>query len=64
MKPSKKQVEYALEIYKKGGMSLGRAGEIAGISLWDMLDIAKERKIDWIGLTPEAIEKELKIVKR
>ena len=58
MVSSKKKLEYALKLHKRGGISLGRAAEIAGISIWEMLDIAKERKIDWVGLTAEGIERE------
>jgi len=27
-------------------VSLGKAAEIAGVSIWEMLDLLKERKVD------------------
>lgn len=39
------KLEYALELYKKGRVSLWKAAELAGISLWEIMDIIKERKI-------------------
>ena len=60
----KEKIERALKIYKKGKVSLWRAGEIVGLSIWEMMEIVKEKRIDWIGLTLEAIEKDLEIAKR
>ena len=45
-------------------ITLGRAAEMAGKSIWEMMEIVKEKKIDWIGLTPEDIEEDLNIVKK
>ena len=55
------RLEYALEQLASHNVTLGRAAELAGISIWEMLDIVKKKKIDWIGLTPEAVEKDLEI---
>ncbi|MBI2080006.1 UPF0175 family protein [Candidatus Micrarchaeota archaeon] len=41
-----KKLELALERYKKGKITLSKAAYLAGISLWKMFDILKERKID------------------
>jgi len=60
----KEKIDLALKIYKKGRVSLWKAGEIAGLSIWEMIEIAKKRKIDWVGLTPESIEKDIEIAKR
>lgn len=58
------KVENALERLIEHKISLSRAAEEAEISIWDMMNIVKERKIDWIGLTPEKIEEDLKIIKK
>lgn len=39
------RLEYALDLYKKGKVTLMKAGEIAGLSLWGILKIVRERKI-------------------
>ncbi|MEK6908854.1 MAG: UPF0175 family protein [Nanoarchaeota archaeon] len=53
------KIEYALELYKKGRVSLWKAAEIAGISLWEIIDIVKERKIPR-QYTQEDTEKDIK----
>ena len=58
------RIQNALEQLTAHKISLGKAAEEAGISIWEMLDIVKEKKIDWIGLTPEDIEKDLEIIKK
>lgn len=39
------KLEYALELYKKGKITLWKTAQIAGISLWEIMDIVKERQI-------------------
>lgn len=39
------KTEYALELYAKGKVTLLKATEIAGISLWELLDIVREKRI-------------------
>jgi predicted HTH domain antitoxin len=39
------KLEHALDEYKKGRVTLWKAAEIAGVSLWEMIDVVKERKI-------------------
>ena len=53
------KLEYALELYKKGRVSLWKAAEIAGISLWEIMEIVKERKIP-MPYTMEDAEKGIK----
>ena len=40
-----KMIEYALEQYDKKKVSLGKAAEIAGVSIREMLDILNEKDI-------------------
>ena len=58
------RIEHALERLVAHKITLGKAAEESGISLWEMLDIVREKNIDWIGLTPEDIEKDLEIAKK
>ncbi len=41
-----KRKRVALDKYSKGEVSLGRAAEIAGVSLWEMLELLRDRKVD------------------
>ena len=54
----------ALEKLREHSITLGRAAELAGISIWEMIDIVKEKRIDWLGLTPEDIDRDLEIIKK
>jgi len=39
------KLEKAIEQYQKGKISIGKAAEKAGVSLWEMMDELKERNI-------------------
>ncbi len=39
------KIEIALEEYRKGKVSFGKASEIAGINLWEFIDICHRNKI-------------------
>ena len=43
-------------------ISVGKAAEECGISLWEMLEIVKENDVDWTGYSKEDLEKDLKIL--
>ena len=58
------KIENALERLSAHKITLGKAAEEAGISRWEMMDIVKERKIDWLGLTLEDIEEDIKSAKK
>lgn len=53
----------ALELYKKGEISLGKAAEIIGISKRDMLHLLSLRKIP-INYDVEDLESDLKTLER
>ncbi len=57
------KLEYALDLYQKGKITLMKAAEIAELSLWEILDIVRERKIP-MYYTLEDIEKDLEIAIR
>lgn len=40
------QVETAVRRYREGTISLGRAAEIADVSIWRLLDILEERGVE------------------
>lgn len=39
------KLEYALDLYKKGKVTLWKAAQLSDVSLWEMMEIVKERKI-------------------
>jgi predicted HTH domain antitoxin len=39
-----RKLEKALALYCEGKITLWKAAKIAGLSLWEMMDVAKERK--------------------
>ncbi len=53
-----KQLEIALEAYKKGKVTLWKAAQIAGVSLWKLLDIIKERRIE-LSYSEEQLKEDL-----
>jgi predicted HTH domain antitoxin len=55
------KLEHALDEYKKGRVTLWKAAEIAGVSLWEMIDVVKERKIP-VPYTLEDLKEDLAAV--
>jgi predicted HTH domain antitoxin len=39
------KLEYALNLYQKGEISIGKAAELSSLSIWEILDELAERKI-------------------
>jgi predicted HTH domain antitoxin len=42
------RIDTAIRRYRDGDVSLGRAAEIAGVSLWRYLDILEDRRVEVI----------------
>lgn len=57
---AQEKLEYALKEYLNDKISMGKASEIAGISIWEMLDELKKRNIT---LNYKIAEAELEIEK-
>lgn len=53
------RLEYALDLYQKGKITLMKASEIAGVSLWKILEIVREKRIP-MHYTLEDVERDLK----
>ena len=51
----------ALEKLREHKITLGKAAELAAVSIWEMMDIVKEKKIDWLGITSEDIDRDFEI---
>lgn len=56
------KVHNTLERLRQHKTSLGKAAEECGLSLWEMLDIAKENGIDWTGYSKEDLERDIEIL--
>jgi predicted HTH domain antitoxin len=56
--------ERALELLGRGKITFARAAEMAGVSLWEMLELVRDRKIEWVQLYPEEIEREFGMAKK
>lgn len=56
------KINYALEKYQKGELSIGQASRLGGISIWDFLDLLKKRGMN-ITYDKEEFEEELKAIK-
>ena len=39
------KLEKAIGLYEKGAVSLGKARALAGMQIWDFLDVLKEKKV-------------------
>lgn len=53
-----KQLENALELYKKGNVTMWKAAQLASISLWKIIEIIKERKIE-LNYSEENLKEDL-----
>lgn len=41
-----KKIENAIKLYKEGKATLWKAARVAGVSLWKMIEIMRERKVE------------------
>jgi len=53
------KLEYALDLYQKGKITLMKAAEIAGMSLWEILDVVREKRIP-MHYTLQDVEEDIK----
>ena len=54
------KIQNALESLSRHEISLSKAAEECDITIWEILDIIKEKDIDWTGYSKEDLEKDLK----
>jgi predicted HTH domain antitoxin len=50
----------ALELLRDGKVTFAKAAEMAKLSLWEFVDLVKQRNVEWVRFTPEEVEKEMK----
>ena len=58
------KVEHALEQLRAGRISFGRAAQQCGVSLWEMLELAKAQQVDWTGYSKDDLEKDLAVLNK
>ena len=61
--PSVVRETLSIELYREGLISIGKAAEIAGVSIWEMQEILTKRKVP-INYYPEDLEKDIRTLKK
>ena len=56
------KIQNMLERLREHKISIGKAAEECEVSLWEMIDIAKENNIDWTGYSKEDLEADLEVL--
>ena len=56
------KIQNVLEKLRMHKVSIGKAAEECELSLWEMIDIAKENGIDWTGYSKQDLERDLKVL--
>ena len=56
------KLEYALKLYQKGEISIGKAAELSSISIWEFMEKLSYYKIP-INYSLEDLENDLKVIK-
>lgn len=53
-----------VDMFRQGKVSLWKGASIAGVSLREFVEILNEKKIDWVGISPEEVEAEVRAIKK
>lgn len=61
--PSIVRETLSIELYREGLISIGKAAEIAGVSIWEMQEIFAKRKVP-VNFYPEDLEKDIRTLKK
>ena len=59
----KEKIKYALEAYNEEKVSFGKAAEIAGVSIWELLDAAHRHNVG-LKYTLSDAEKEIEKIRK
>ena len=57
------KIENTLTKLSQHKISIGKAAEECKITIWELLDLVRERNADWTGYSEEDIERDLKVLK-
>ncbi len=56
------RLENALEQLREHKISVGKAAEECEVSLWEMLDLLKQKNIDWTHYSQKDLERDLALL--
>ncbi len=56
------KIQNALEELRIGKISMGKAAEECEVSIWEMIERAKEKNVDWIGYSEEDLKRDLELL--
>ena len=56
------KIDNFLSEIREHKISVGKAAEECGISIWEMLEILKDKNIDWVGYNEEDLKRDLSIL--
>jgi predicted HTH domain antitoxin len=56
------KIQNALEGVGNHSLSVGKAAEECGVSIWEMLERVKDKKLDWTDYKEEDLERDLKLL--
>ena len=56
------KTEHAFRLYKKGKVSLGKAAELAGKSLWEMIELMKKYDV-YLNYSIDGLKDDLQTIK-
>jgi len=57
------KIKNALENIRLHKTSLSKAARDCNVSLWEMLEMVKEKSIDWVDYSKADLDKDLKLLK-
>jgi len=57
------KIQNALEEISSHKISVGKAAQTCGISIWEMFELVKEKNIDWTGFSEEDLKESLEMIK-
>ena len=56
------KMQKALEELKEHKISIGKAAKLCGLSLWELLDLVKQKNINWTGYSKDDLERDFKVL--
>lgn len=56
------KIENFLSEVREHKIAIGMAAEECGISIWEMLELLKEKNVDWVGYDNKDLERDLSIL--
>ncbi len=58
------KITTALQDIRERKISIGKAAEECGLSLWRLLDLLQEKNVDWTGYSAGDVERDLRLLEK